>query len=158
MPQLNIEVPDGLGRAVRRYGINVSAVCQSALEQEVRKRLPLLELTPRAREVLHAAAREAEDRGHGYIGTEHLLLGLLAERDGIAAQVLVGLGVTDAIRDRLRDIMESEGYSRGSNRVVDRNGNVIGYLVCDEGGNCGVVDEAGYPVHLPKGGEGGASG
>jgi ATP-dependent Clp protease ATP-binding subunit ClpC len=72
------------------------------------------ELTPRARRVLDASAKEAERLGHGYIGTEHLLLGLLAERDGIAAQVIGRLGVTEAIRESLREVMTSEGYSRGS--------------------------------------------
>src|SRR5205085_1954874 len=40
------------------------------------------------------ALREATAMGHGYIGTEHLLLGLIAERDGAAAQLLSGLGVS----------------------------------------------------------------
>ena len=70
------------------------------------------ELTPRARRVLDASAKEAERLGHRYIGTEHLLLGLLAESDGIAAQVIRRLGVTEAIRENLREIMTSEGYNR----------------------------------------------
>jgi ATP-dependent Clp protease ATP-binding subunit ClpA len=126
--------------------LSVSAVCQKALEQEVRARLPLLELTPRARQVLHASAKEAEQLGHHYIGTEHLLLGLLAESDGIAAQVIRGLGVTDAIRESLRQVMSGEGYSRGSNRAVDVDGNFLGYLVTDADWNAMLVDEAGNPV------------
>jgi hypothetical protein len=48
--------------------------------------------TPRAKKVLELALREALQLGHSYIGTEHMLLGLVAEGEGVAAQVLVGLG------------------------------------------------------------------
>jgi prophage maintenance system killer protein len=48
--------------------------------------------TPRAKKVLELSRREALQLGHGYIGTEHLLLGLIREGDGVAAQVLVKLG------------------------------------------------------------------
>ena len=49
--------------------------------------------TPRAKKVIELAGREAQDLGHNYIGTEHLLLGLIREGDGVAAQVLARLGV-----------------------------------------------------------------
>jgi ATP-dependent Clp protease ATP-binding subunit ClpC len=49
--------------------------------------------TPRAKNVLEYAIREAKDLNHNYVGTEHLLLGLLSERDGVAAVVLNNLGV-----------------------------------------------------------------
>jgi hypothetical protein len=48
--------------------------------------------TPRAKKVLELALREALQLGHNYIGTEHILLGLVREGQGVAAQVLVGLG------------------------------------------------------------------
>ena len=48
--------------------------------------------TPRAKKVLELSLREAQQLGHAYIGTEHLLLGLLREGEGVAAQVLVTLG------------------------------------------------------------------
>ena len=48
--------------------------------------------TPRASTVLELASREAQQLGHNYIGTEHILLGLIREGEGVAAQVLVGLG------------------------------------------------------------------
>ena len=150
MPKINVYMPDRLAEATRRYDISVSSVCQKALEQEVRARLPLLELTPRARQVLHAAAKEAEQLGHRYIGTEHLLLGLLAESDGIAAQVIRHLGVTEAIRQNLRVVMSGEGYTHGSNRAFDEAGNFLGYLVLDDEGNPMLVDEAGQPVPLPQ--------
>jgi ATP-dependent Clp protease ATP-binding subunit ClpC len=49
--------------------------------------------TPRAKKVLELSLREALQLGHNYIGTEHLLLGLVREGEGVAAQVLINLGV-----------------------------------------------------------------
>ena len=58
--------------------------------------------TPRAKKVLEGSLREALQLGHTYIGTEHLLLSLLAEGDAIPAQVLAGRGVADAlVRERV---------------------------------------------------------
>jgi ATP-dependent Clp protease ATP-binding subunit ClpC len=48
--------------------------------------------TPRAKKVLELSLREAQQLGHNYIGTEHILLGLIREGKGVAAQVLVKLG------------------------------------------------------------------
>jgi len=55
--------------------------------------------TPRAKKVLELSLREALQLGHSYIGTEHILLGLVREGEGVAAQVLVRLGA-DLDRDR----------------------------------------------------------
>ena len=52
-----------------------------------------LPFTPRVRRVLQAASREAQQEGRGCVGTDHLLLGLLGERGGISARVLLNLGV-----------------------------------------------------------------
>src|SRR3990167_8564317 len=49
--------------------------------------------TPKAKKVIELAMDEARNLGHNYIGTEHLLLGLIREGEGIAAQVLVNLGL-----------------------------------------------------------------
>ncbi len=56
--------------------------------------------TPRAKKVLELALREALELGHNYIGTEHLLLGVMREGEGVGAQVLVKLG---ADRSRVRE-------------------------------------------------------
>ena len=48
--------------------------------------------TPRAKKVLELSLREALQLGHNYIGTEHILLGLIREGEGVAAQVLIKLG------------------------------------------------------------------
>ena len=51
--------------------------------------------TPRAEEVLRLSQEAAEEMGHGYVGSEHLLLGLIREEEGIAHRVLSEYGVTD---------------------------------------------------------------
>jgi hypothetical protein len=58
-------------------------------QQALSGRIPF---TPRAKKVLELSRREALAMGHNYVGTEHILLGLLREGDGVAAQVLVRLG------------------------------------------------------------------
>jgi ATP-dependent Clp protease ATP-binding subunit ClpC len=73
-----------------------------AIRKEVEKRIgPKLEekvignipYTPRVKKVLALAAKEASELKHTYLGTEHILLGLIREGDGIAARVLKDLGV-----------------------------------------------------------------
>ena len=51
--------------------------------------------TPRAEETLRLAQEAAQEMGHGYVGTEHLLLGLLREKEGVAHRVLTEFGITD---------------------------------------------------------------
>ena len=61
--------------------------------------------TDRARRVLVLAQDEARERGHGFVGTEHFLLGLLAEEEGVAALVLGSLGISlEETRDRVEEI------------------------------------------------------
>jgi len=70
-------------------------------------------LTPRAKKVIELAIDEARQLGHNYIGTEHLLLGLLREGEGVAAGVLDSLGVTlERARAETVHIL-SQGVSRG---------------------------------------------
>lgn len=64
--------------------------------------------------MIEACEREATQYGHQHIGTEHLLLGLLAEPDGIAAMVLRDLGVADETATRVREIIQSEDYGTAS--------------------------------------------
>ena len=51
--------------------------------------------TPRAEEALRLSQESAEELGHGYVGSEHLLLGLLREEEGLAHRVLTEYGLTD---------------------------------------------------------------
>ena len=67
--------------------------------------------TPRTERVLAAAAEAARARGHDYLGTEHLLLALAAERDGIAAQVLEDFRCRDDVISALDRIMRSVEYA-----------------------------------------------
>src|SRR5687767_13182364 len=68
--------------------------------------------TPRAKKVLELALREALQLGHNYIGTEHILLGLIREGEGVAAQVLQKLGA-DLNRVRQQVIQLLSGYAGG---------------------------------------------
>ncbi|MBZ0152572.1 MAG: ATP-dependent Clp protease ATP-binding subunit [Planctomycetes bacterium] len=82
-----------------------------------------LPFTPRAKKVLELSLEEASQLSHNYIGTEHLLLGLIRENEGIAAQVLMNLGVKlDEVREEVLEFLgasennneeESEGESSG---------------------------------------------
>jgi ATP-dependent Clp protease ATP-binding subunit ClpA len=68
--------------------------------------------TPRAKKVLELSLREALELGHDYIGTEHLLLGMIREGEGVAAQVLVRLGA-DLARARGQVIELVSGHAGG---------------------------------------------
>jgi ATP-dependent Clp protease ATP-binding subunit ClpC len=71
--------------------------------------------TPRAKKVLELSLREAIQLGHNYIGTEHILLGLVREGEGVACQVLVKLGVElPKVRARVQQLVaESPGQGTG---------------------------------------------
>ena len=79
-----------------------------------------LPYTSRAKKVLELAMSEARELNHAYVGTEHLLLGLIAEKKGIAAQVLVGAGATlDAARaETLRLLGTPEGHTQAKRKPV----------------------------------------
>ena len=87
---------DGVAaRALESLGISLEAVREQVEEIIGRGQQPPpghIPFTPRAKKVLELALREAQQLGHDYIGTEHLLLGLIREGSGVAAQVLVRLG------------------------------------------------------------------
>ncbi len=68
-----------------------------------------LPYTPRAKKVLELSMEEAGNLGHNYIGTEHLLLGLIKENEGIAAQVLINLGVKlEDVREEVLDFLGAD--------------------------------------------------
>ena len=75
--------------------------------EEPRGHIPF---TPRAKKVLELSFREALQLGHNYIGTEHILLGLLREGEGVAAQVLVKLGADLArMREQVAQLLAAHG-------------------------------------------------
>ena len=66
--------------------------------------------TPKAKKVIELAMDEARNLGHNYIGTEHLLLGLIREGEGVAAQVLQNLGLDlDKVRSEVMNLLGSSG-------------------------------------------------
>jgi ATP-dependent Clp protease ATP-binding subunit ClpC len=70
--------------------------------------------TPKAKKVIELAMDEARNLGHNYIGTEHLLLGLIREGDGVAAQVLLNMGLDlQSVRDEVLNLLGSSvpGYA-----------------------------------------------
>jgi len=79
-------------------------------------------LTPRAKKVIELAVDEARRLSHNYIGTEHLLIGLMREGEGVAAGVLESLGVTlDKVRaETSRVLAQDEGQSQGGQRNTAR--------------------------------------
>jgi ATP-dependent Clp protease ATP-binding subunit ClpC len=82
-------------KALESLGINLSSVREQVVEiigQGQQAPTGHIPFTPRAKKVLELSLREALQLGHNYIGTEHILLGLIREGEGVAAQVLQKLG------------------------------------------------------------------
>jgi ATP-dependent Clp protease ATP-binding subunit ClpA len=99
-------------KALESLGISLDAVRQQVEEiigQGQQAPSGHIPFTPRAKKVLELSLREAQQLGHNYIGTEHILLGLIREGDGVAAQVLVKLGA-DLNRVRQQVIQLLHGY------------------------------------------------
>ncbi len=82
---------------LRRIRAEVEKIVQSGPDMVTMGKLPQ---TPRAKKVIEYAMEEARNLNHNYVGTEHLLLGLLRESEGVAAQVLMNLGL------KLEDVRE----------------------------------------------------
>ena len=99
-------------KALESLGISLEAV-RSQVEEIIGQgqQAPSghIPFTPRAKKVLELSLREALQLGHNYIGTEHILLGLIREGEGVAAQVLVKLGA-DLTRVRQQVIQLLSGY------------------------------------------------
>src|SRR5215831_4442578 len=76
---------------LRKVRLEVEKLVQAGPELLTTGKLPQ---TPRAKKVIEYSIQEARSLNHNYVGTEHLLLGLLREEEGVAAQVLLYLGVT----------------------------------------------------------------
>ena len=75
--------------------------------------------TPRAKKVIEYSMEEARNLNHNYVGTEHILLGLLREQEGVAAQVLMNLGLKlEEVREEVLNLLGhgmegGEGGERG---------------------------------------------
>ncbi|BCY09586.1 ATP-dependent Clp protease ATP-binding subunit [Actinoplanes sp. L3-i22] len=100
-------------KALESLGVSLEAVRQQVEEiigQGQQAPAGHIPFTPRAKKVLELSLREALQLGHNYIGTEHILLGLIREGEGVAAQVLVKLGA-DLGRVRQQVIQLVAGYT-----------------------------------------------
>jgi ATP-dependent Clp protease ATP-binding subunit ClpC len=99
-------------KALEALGINLEQVreqVQEIIGQGQQSPSGHIPFTPRAKKVLELSLREALQLGHSYIGTEHLLLGLIREGEGVAAQVLTKLGAdTNKVRQQVIQLLS--GY------------------------------------------------
>ncbi|MET7327622.1 Clp protease N-terminal domain-containing protein [Nonomuraea sp. NPDC005650] len=110
MPKINVYLPDELAEAVKQAGVPVSAVCQRALEQAVRRVTAIREaalsdldqeeptgalrhLTPTTRTVLKMARDQARADGAAAVGTEHLLGAMLSEGSNLGLHVLRAMDI-----------------------------------------------------------------
>jgi ATP-dependent Clp protease ATP-binding subunit ClpA len=110
MPKINVYLPDELAAAVREAQLPISGICQAALEHAVREvssargvdqpppqgrpRFGLFgRFTPRAKEAISLAERAAREIPNSYVGTEHVLLGIVDEGGNLAVKVLASLDI-----------------------------------------------------------------
>src|SRR6266508_2045479 len=127
-------------KALESLGISLEGVRQQVEEiigQGQQAPSGHIPFTPRAKKVLELSLREALQLGHNYIGTEHILLGLIREGEGVAAQVLVKLGA-DLSRVRQQVIQLLSGYAGGKEGATQGAGSgeaqPSGSLVLDQFG------------------------
>ncbi len=115
---------DGMGaEALRRLGVSFDVVREKVVEKiGVSGSAPndSPPFTPRAKKVLELSLREALQLDHSYIGTEHILLGLVREGHGVAALVLADLGVDDLrVRQVVTDLMTGVSGTPSAGRVEE---------------------------------------
>jgi len=99
---------------LRKIRLEVEKLVQSGPDMVTMGKLPQ---TPRAKKVIEYSMEEARNLNHNYVGTEHILLGLLREQEGVAAQVLMNLGLKlEEVREEVLNLlghgMEGEGPER----------------------------------------------
>ncbi len=99
-----------------------------------------LPFTPRAKKVLELASEEATNLRHNYIGTEHLLLGLIRENEGVAAQVLMNLGLKlEEVREEVLELLGADMSNNDSGPTPGGSG----------GGNAGANEKASKKSKTP---------
>ncbi len=88
---------------LRKVRLEVEKLVKSGPDMATMGKLPQ---TPRAKKVIEFAIEEARNLNHNYVGTEHLLLGLLREQDGVAAHVLMNLGIKlEEVREEVLNLL-----------------------------------------------------
>ncbi len=100
---------------LRKIRLEVEKLVQSGPDMVTMGKLPQ---TPRAKKVIEYSMEEARNLNHNYVGTEHILLGLLREQEGVAAQVLMNLGLKlEEVREEVLNLLghgpEGEAVERG---------------------------------------------
>src|SRR5579883_1743130 len=96
---------------LRKIRIEIEKIVQARPEMVTMGKLPQ---TPRAKKVIEYAIEEARNLSHNYVGTEHLLLGLLREQEGVAAQVLMNLNLKlEDVREEVLNLL-GHGMDAGS--------------------------------------------
>jgi ATP-dependent Clp protease ATP-binding subunit ClpC len=107
---------------LRRIRNEVEKIVQSGPDMVTMGKLPQ---TPRAKKVIEYAMEEARNLNHNYVGTEHLLLGLLREQEGVAAQVLMNLGLKlEDVREEVLNLLGHgvEGGEAGERAATSSGG------------------------------------
>ncbi len=106
---------------LRKIRLEVERLVQTGPEMITMGKLPQ---TPRAKKVVEYSMEEARNLNHNFVGTEHILLGLLREQEGVAAQVLMNLGLKlDEVREEVLNLLGNgleggEGSERGGREGV----------------------------------------
>ena len=130
-----LETMEIKGEAVRASVIEIIGEGEKPVEGHI-------PFTPRAKRVFELSLREALQLGHNYIGTEHLLLGLLKEGEGVAAQVLTKQGA-DLAQVRQTVIQMLSGYQRGDEEGRESVGAGVGGTGGPERSNSAILEQFG---------------
>ena len=110
---------------LRKIRVEVEKIVQSGPDMVTMGKLPQ---TPRAKKVIEYAIEEARNLNHNYVGTEHLLLGLLREQEGVAAQVLMNLNLKlEEVREEVLNLLghgmdAGGGGGEGGERAAAKGG------------------------------------
>jgi ATP-dependent Clp protease ATP-binding subunit ClpC len=102
---------------LRKIRLEVEKLVQSGPDMVTMGKLPQ---TPRAKKVIEYSMEEARNLNHNYVGTEHILLGLLREQEGVAAQVLMNLGLK--LEDVREEVLNLLGHVEGGEEGGGRGG------------------------------------
>jgi len=102
---------------LRKIRLEVEKLVQSGPDMVTMGKLPQ---TPRAEKVIEYSMEEARNLNHNYVGTEHILLGLLREQEGVAAQVLMNLGLK--LEDVREEVLNLLGHGLEGGEVAERGG------------------------------------
>ncbi|HZW09145.1 MAG TPA: ATP-dependent Clp protease ATP-binding subunit [Phycisphaerales bacterium] len=105
---------------LRKVRLEVEKLVKAGPEMVTMGKLPQ---TPRAKKVIEYAIEEARNLNHNYVGTEHLLLGLLREHDGVAAQVLMNLGLKlEEVREEVLNLLGAGSESESAEGALSGGG------------------------------------